>query len=309
MRLYRMESLRWAFKFGSWKPTRAEWIQAAQCIQPEEKERIGKFVFTKDGKAAMAGRLLLRKAVADTLQIPWHEVKLARTDKGKPYLVNAVPNFFPNFNFNVSHQGDYSIVAAEPILQVGVDVMKVEQPSRTNIPDFFLTMRKQFTEHEWRTIKRPSNLWKQLETFYRYWCLKESYIKAIGIGLGYDLQRLEFHLKTDELSEGILTEDTVVYVDKKMDPNWNFQETKLDKDHLVAVALWNQNHHGNQSNQVTGPRETEMNGDTETSSKPKFRLMDLTELMSTSKPLLAADEEYWEAFNKKAERYSRTVTR
>lgn len=48
-----MEGVRWAFRCGSWSPTRAEWLLAARCVQREEKERIGQFVFAKDAKSAM----------------------------------------------------------------------------------------------------------------------------------------------------------------------------------------------------------------------------------------------------------------
>lgn len=48
-----MTGLRWAFNFTNWKPIQAEWMFAAQCIQPEEKERISHFMFQKDAKAAM----------------------------------------------------------------------------------------------------------------------------------------------------------------------------------------------------------------------------------------------------------------
>lgn len=48
-----MEGVRWAFKYGSWKPKKDEWLLAAQCIQPEENQRINRFVFAKDAKAAM----------------------------------------------------------------------------------------------------------------------------------------------------------------------------------------------------------------------------------------------------------------
>uniref|UniRef100_A0A8C5D0B8 Uncharacterized protein n=1 Tax=Gadus morhua TaxID=8049 RepID=A0A8C5D0B8_GADMO len=29
-----------AFRYGSWTPTRSEWLYAARCIQREENERI-----------------------------------------------------------------------------------------------------------------------------------------------------------------------------------------------------------------------------------------------------------------------------
>ncbi|XP_077984902.1 L-aminoadipate-semialdehyde dehydrogenase-phosphopantetheinyl transferase-like [Glandiceps talaboti] len=303
MRLSVMESLRWAFQFGSWKPTRSEWMLAAQCVQQEEKERIGKFVFTKDGKAAMAGRLLMRKAISDTLQIPWNEIRLARTDRGKPFLLNSVANICPHFNFNVSHQGDYAVLAAEPVLQVGVDVMKVEQPNRTNVPEFFHTMRKQFTTLEWKTIKAPSDEWKQLERFYRYWCLKESYIKAVGIGLGYDLLRIEFHVKSPELHQDNIDQDTVVYVDNKLDQSWRFQETILNNNHIVTVALWNKSLEGVSETQFVNQDSADVRGNHENQPFSHYRTLEFTELVSTAQPLLPADEDYWETFNKKDERY------
>lgn len=48
-----MEGVRWAFRCGSWSPSRAEWLLAARCVQREERERIGQFVFAKDAKSAM----------------------------------------------------------------------------------------------------------------------------------------------------------------------------------------------------------------------------------------------------------------
>ncbi|KAG8537003.1 hypothetical protein GDO81_025236, partial [Engystomops pustulosus] len=75
-----------------------------------------------------AGRLLIRKLIAEKLYIPWDKIRLDRTAKGKPFLVSGNPPQFPNFNFNVSHQGDYAVLVAEPELQVGVDVMKTDRP-------------------------------------------------------------------------------------------------------------------------------------------------------------------------------------
>uniref|UniRef100_A0A3B3RGQ9 holo-[acyl-carrier-protein] synthase n=1 Tax=Paramormyrops kingsleyae TaxID=1676925 RepID=A0A3B3RGQ9_9TELE len=48
-----MESARWAFRCGSWTPSSGQWLFAARCIQREEKERIGRFMFARDAKFAM----------------------------------------------------------------------------------------------------------------------------------------------------------------------------------------------------------------------------------------------------------------
>ena len=41
--------------------------------------------------------------------------------------------------------------------------------------------------------------------FYVYWALKESYIKAIGLGLGFDLKDIEFRIncKSDSASNTV----------------------------------------------------------------------------------------------------------
>lgn len=113
-----MGSVRWAFRCGSWTPSRSDWLFAARCVQREEKDRIGQFVFAKDAKSAMvsgtvfypatfplltcvicviyclpvcvlphqAGRLLLRRFVCERMGVPWSEIRLERSPRGKPYL-------------------------------------------------------------------------------------------------------------------------------------------------------------------------------------------------------------------------------
>ncbi len=57
LRTFAMDGVRRAFRFSKWKPTSEQWTLAAQCVQPEEKERIGRFVFQKDAKSAMVSEL------------------------------------------------------------------------------------------------------------------------------------------------------------------------------------------------------------------------------------------------------------
>lgn len=66
---------------------------------------------------------MIRKAIADCLHIPCTEIKLGRTERGKPFLENSGQE---DFSFNVSHHGDYAVLAATKDGLVGVDVMKYE---------------------------------------------------------------------------------------------------------------------------------------------------------------------------------------
>jgi 4'-phosphopantetheinyl transferase len=61
-------------------------------------------------------------------KIPYAHIKLGRTEKGKPYLMNNAPEGCERLSFNVSHHGDYVVLAAETFTDVGIDVMKLETP-------------------------------------------------------------------------------------------------------------------------------------------------------------------------------------
>lgn len=287
-----MGSVRWAFRCRSWTPSRSDWLFAARCIQPEEKDRIGQFVFAKDAKSAMAGRLLLRRFVCEKMGIPWSEIRLERSPRGKPYLATPLKGSSdsgPPWSFNLSHQGDYAVLAAEQGLQVGVDVMKTTMPGSSSVPEFFRIMTRQFTAYEWSTIQSAGSEHQQLAAFYRHWALKESFIKAIGTGLGFNLQRVEFHLPTEPLTQDRVLRQTKMHLDEDQEEDWIFEESLLDADHHVAVAL--------------GPADKPGSAPLPSSLPPPstFSLLSFSELVASASPLTEEDSAYWESFKMKAE--------
>ncbi|KAM9853012.1 L-aminoadipate-semialdehyde dehydrogenase-phosphopantetheinyl transferase isoform 2-T2 [Aulostomus maculatus] len=252
-----MDGVRWAFRCGSWMPSRSEWLFAARCVQPEEKDRIGQFVFAKDAKSAMVS-----------------------PDSG------PTPQAW---GFNLSHQGDYAVLAAEPRRQVGVDIMKTTMPGSSSVPEFFRIMTRQFTEYEWRVIQSAGSEHQQLAAFYRHWALKESFIKAIGTGLGFNLQRAEFHLATEPLKEGRVLRQTKMLLDEEEAEDWLFEESLMDPDHHVAVAL--------------APADT-LHSTPPPSSLPlptTFTLLSFRDLIASASPLVEEDPAYWDSFEMKAE--------
>ncbi|XP_063349313.1 L-aminoadipate-semialdehyde dehydrogenase-phosphopantetheinyl transferase [Pelmatolapia mariae] len=286
-----MGSVRWAFRCGSWTPSRSDWLFAARCIQREEKDRIGQFVFAKDAKSAMAGRLLLRRFVCEKMGIPWSEIRLERSPRGKPYLATPVKVSSESdlaWSFNLSHQGDYAVLAAEQGRQVGVDIMKTTMPGSSSVPEFFRIMTRQFTAHEWSAIQSAGSEHQQLAAFYRHWALKESFIKAIGTGLGFNLQRVEFHLPSEPLTQARVLHQTKMHLDEE-EEDWVFEESLLDADHHVAVAL------GPADNTCPAPRPPSLLPPT------TFTVLSFRELIDSASPLTDEDPTYWDSFKMKAE--------
>lgn len=100
-----------------------------------------------------AGRLLIRKLVCEKMGFAWDGFRLERTVRGKPYLPR--PSSGPSithWNFNLSHQGDYAVLAAEPGRQVGVDVMKTSRPGK------FWSRTTQLFCMKWQQITSYQNL-------------------------------------------------------------------------------------------------------------------------------------------------------
>eukprot|EP00899_Mesostigma_viride_P019490 jgi/Mesvir1/27542/Mv07300-RA.1 len=70
------------------------------------------------------------------------------------------------------------------------------------------------------------------DQFYRHWCLKEAYIKAVGIGLGFELGRAEFAcLEGDPWAR-----EARVAIDGAHRPDWRFFLDRLGANHWVCVA-------------------------------------------------------------------------
>lgn len=63
-----MSTIRWFFNASKWMPTKEEWLLAIQCIQSEELSRIYRFVFKKDIKLALIGRLLMRNSLQKAIK-------------------------------------------------------------------------------------------------------------------------------------------------------------------------------------------------------------------------------------------------
>jgi 4'-phosphopantetheinyl transferase len=142
------------------------------------------------------------------------------------------------FDINISHQGDFCVLAGDSRPKVGIDVMRLEYSGGRSLEDFFDLMKRQFSRTEWTFIRTSGGEDRdKLRRFMRLWCLKESYVKAEGVGIGFDLQRISFDCPTTPLTVGTMVCDSRVSVDGQCLKEWRFEETLLDQDHCVAIAF------------------------------------------------------------------------
>ncbi|XP_063950605.1 uncharacterized protein LOC108219815 isoform X3 [Daucus carota subsp. sativus] len=193
-----------------------------------------RFVKLEDQKRTLVSRLLQYTLVHEVLQIPIAEILINRTLEGKPFLEYKKSKLaFPNFNFNVSHHGDYVAIASEPICLVGVDIVSHSTPEKETVLEFIQNFSTYFSSLEWDKIYKAGSDDDILLEFYslhfhRYWCVKESFVKAIGNGVGYKLDGVEFHHRE--------WTNIRVNINGAELKDWKFWLSSIGKNHMLSVA-------------------------------------------------------------------------
>ncbi|XP_066340842.1 uncharacterized protein [Miscanthus floridulus] len=218
---------RWLVDISSWRPSPDQFDAAAALLPPHERPAIARFVREDDRKRALVSRLLQYSLVHHLLRISFHQINIRRTAEGKPYLQNNCSDF-PNFNFSTSHQGDYVGIVSEPLCLVGLDIVSVSEPQGETAAEFVSNFSSYLTDHEWNCIVGAGTPRDVLTEFYRYWCLKEAFVKAVGAGVGFGFHRLEFH------HEGWT--NICICIDGEVSKKWRFWLFKLDETHLASIA-------------------------------------------------------------------------
>ncbi|ALC43466.1 eap [Drosophila busckii] len=240
---------RWAFDLSTWRPTLPQLTQAVSAIQPEERVRLMKFHFIDDFLSSLIGRLLMRKFVSTCSGENYHQVQFARDVRGKPYWVQQKAKTTTTaLSFNVSHQGKLVVLAGirgsptDGEFGIGADVMKIEHNSGKSLTEFFRLMQSKFSTQEWNYICRPQhNERAQLKAFMRHWCLKEAYVKELGVGITVDLQQINFSVDTTHaLEEAVspLCASSLRYNGTPM-TQWHFEEHLLTPTYCAAIAFRN----------------------------------------------------------------------
>lgn len=145
----------------------------------ERRIRINNYLKTADKKRSLIAELLIRKITYEKMGIPTEKIKISYNPYGKPYIDNI-----RHYKFNISHAENF-VVMAVGRSKVGVDIEIMKQCDMA-------VGKRFFTNSEYDYIISQKNEQDRMEAFYTIWTLKESYVKAIGKGMGISFNTFEF---------------------------------------------------------------------------------------------------------------------
>lgn len=106
------------------------------------------------------------------------------SSEGKPYFEGR-----EDLYFNISHSGNICIAAVADC-NVGVDLQKIKVLNGNVAARFFTKKDNEFI-HKNETLITKNTI--------KIWCIKESYVKMLGSGLGYGLDKFEIDFKTNRI--------------------------------------------------------------------------------------------------------------
>jgi len=170
----------WTFPLdiGDWRNRLAPgWLSADELVRAE------RMAFEQQRRRFVVCRTTLRAILGGYLDRVPGELTFRRGPHGKPYV--EPPRSSQYLHFNVSHSDELALVAVSRQREVGVDLERVRPLD--GIDDM---VTRYFAPAERLAFDRvPPDA--RLSTFYRYWTLKEAYLKACGVGLSRPLGEVD----------------------------------------------------------------------------------------------------------------------
>lgn len=171
-------------------------------------EKANRYLFEKDKKLSLAAGILLEEGF-NHLSLNSKEREVGYLEHGKPYLINR-----PDIHFNLSHSGDIAIAVFSK-KEIGCDIEKIKNYNESIVNRCFSSEEKDFILHSENKD----------EAFCRIWVMKESFLKATGLGIALKMNSISF----------LIDKDNVTIKQNIDSRHWKIIEKRID-DYLISIC-------------------------------------------------------------------------
>lgn len=194
-------------------------------LSDDELAQMPRFYFARHRHQFLLTRALIRTTLSRYFPVEPEAWRFEKNGFGKPGI-SFPDNQWP-VRFNLSHCDGLILCGITRDHDIGVDVEDALRSTRAA----FDGLSSYFSASEIAALARlPED--QQKQRFFDYWTLKESYIKARGMGLAIPLDKFSFQFEADRLS-GFET-----HPDLDDDAtNWQFWRMPMAERYRVAVAV------------------------------------------------------------------------
>lgn len=194
----------------------------ADLMTPDERDRESRYHFDKHRRIHRVARALLRTTLSAYLGVDAKSLRFEPNPWGRPLLCHPPDS---SLSFNLAHTDGLVVLLVADGCASGVDVEDwLHRKAPLDVADRFFAPPE---VTELRSL--PPD--RHQRRFFEYWTLKESYIKARGMGLAIPLEQFAFD-PTDP------ARPTITFHGIEDDPrDWQFAFLQPTQSHLVAAAV------------------------------------------------------------------------
>ncbi|MET4575545.1 4'-phosphopantetheinyl transferase family protein [Ottowia thiooxydans] len=194
-----------------------------ELLNPAEREQQARFHFGDDRLRYLVTRAMVRKVLSRYADVAPKAWNFENNAYGRPEI-SGLHTQASGLRFNLSHTGGLIVLAVCRAFEMGVDVEHLDRKAALGVAERF------FSPVEAAELA-SLGLELQSQRFFDYWTLKESYIKARGMGLSIPLDRFSFAFPTPETVS--LRTDPVLGDDAG---RWQFWQLRLPENYQLAIC-------------------------------------------------------------------------
>lgn len=196
-------------------------------LSTEEMFRASYFSHPEDRDRFIGGHGLVRELLGSAVKTDPSRIVIKKTKQGKPFLVGGGLSF----QFNISHSGDWILVAVHPSVPIGVDVECLHRKMGRNMK---AVAKRFFSRAELDVLDRcPEKFLPQV--FFKIWTAKEAVLKADGRGVPFQLDAFDV-VRWQKTKPAWLDQVTVDAT------HWNLWHLPMPDDYAAALTCLTTEH-------------------------------------------------------------------
>lgn len=176
-----------------------------QYLSDDERNRAEKLKIVAKKDQFIITRCVLRLLLSSVITKAYQSIEFLYGEHGKPSIKELIDD--ETVEFNISHSGNYALIAITLNNKVGVDIEEIN-------PDIeHHSLSKRFFSKQENLELQGVSVEQRGDIFYRVWTRKESFIKATGEGIAFGLER--FSVSLNEGGEAGLEVKTSVQLENE----------------------------------------------------------------------------------------------
>lgn len=171
-----------------------------EILAADERARAGRFSFKRLSDEFTIARAALRMLLARYSGVDARKLEFYYGRRGKPSIAHVCPAL----RFNMSHSRGFAIYAIASECELGIDLEEIR-----SMHDLEEIAARFFCPEEYADLLCLSPSARRA-AFFRCWTRKEAFLKALGDGLSFGLNRFRVTIRPDEPARLLHVEGSAV---------------------------------------------------------------------------------------------------